>query len=150
MIRWRLVASIAELEDVVVAAKIRSHGAIAPMIELIRHLEPNLAIVATGCAATAASTLSRLRVRFPALSLLGVTPPGPSKLVAGLLRAGATGIAQTTQPRAELLDAIRVTSRGSRYVPPAIVSGDVERELDATDVAGVLDADSSLANPRAG
>jgi DNA-binding NarL/FixJ family response regulator len=138
MIRWSLVPAIAELEDVELTAKIRSPGANAPVVELVRHVDPQLVIVATGEPGAAVRTLTRLRARFASLELLGVTDAKQPSLVAELLRAGATGVAQSSQRANELLDAIRVTMRGLRYLAPEISSRDVERALLAAAAVGAL------------
>lgn len=75
------------------------------------------------------SELYELQPSCRVLALSVIDEPG---IVADMLRAGACGYALKTQPIEEVVDAIRHVVGGLRYLPPAVSSDQVEREIAGT------------------
>ena len=80
-----------------------------------------------------------LRVRQPSCRILGLSVVEEPVVIADMLRAGATGFAQKTEPAGAIMSAIRDTANGVRYLPAGIPEDVIDRELEAGSRS--LDAD---------
>jgi DNA-binding NarL/FixJ family response regulator len=102
-------------------------------LDLVRTLELDLAVVDVLMPAMSGISLAteifELQPRCKILGLSVIDDPG---LIADMLRAHACGFALKTQPINEIVDAIRQTLGGLRYLPPGISHDAVEVELART------------------
>jgi DNA-binding NarL/FixJ family response regulator len=96
-------------------------GSLDETLQTIANLGVDLAIIdivlphADGIAVTRA-----LRERCSSPKILGLSVLDEPVRVAALLRAGASSFALKTQPVAEIVEAIRITLSGGRYLSPAM------------------------------
>lgn len=74
-----------------------------------------------------ASLIRTLRVLRPGCRCLGLSFLDDPPRIAELWRAGATGFALKTQSPPDIVDAVRRTLLGERYLPPSIDRAEVER-----------------------
>lgn len=99
-------------------------------LALVRELDVDIAIIdvlmpgVSGISMT--SEVLELRPRCRVLGLSVVDEPG---LIADMLRAGASGYALKTQATDEIVEAIRQTLGGIRYLPPTLSHDAIEAEL---------------------
>lgn len=70
-----------------------------------------------------------LRELQPTCRVLGLSAVEEPFAIAEMLRAGAIGFALKTQPTSEILEAIRTTAAGGRYIPPKVSGEAIEAEL---------------------
>lgn len=75
-------------------------------------------------------TTKALRQKLPETRVLGLSVLDEPVRVAEMLRAGASGFVHKTQPVPEIIDAIRATCSGQRYLCPALRE-DLERLLSS-------------------
>jgi DNA-binding NarL/FixJ family response regulator len=73
----------------------------------------------------------RLRAQCPECNILALMTYADTTYMAELFRAGATSCAAMSQDCDELIDAIKRTARGERYVPPGVVESEVNALLNA-------------------
>lgn len=94
----------------------------------------NADVAVIGHVSGAAGTLGavrRLHEASPNCRILALIGQPDAICAAELLRAGATGCALVTQPCEELVEAVRRTARGERYLAPSISASDVNAFLTA-------------------
>jgi DNA-binding NarL/FixJ family response regulator len=92
----------------------------AQALELYAQTSPDLVVIDILLGDDDGIALVRkLRRRSP-VRVLGLSVLDEPVRVAEMLRAGALGFANKTQPFGEILDAIRATLAGARYIAPSI------------------------------
>lgn len=99
-------------------------------IVLVRTCHVDVAIVDVLMPGVSGITLAHdLHDAAPGCCVLGLSSIDEPGLIADMLRAGARGYALKTQPREELVDAIRQVAGGIRYLPPTVSRELIERAL---------------------
>jgi DNA-binding NarL/FixJ family response regulator len=68
----------------------------------------------------------------PQCKILALSVIDEPMLIADMLRAGASGYANKTQPTSEIIEAIHDVLGGIRYLPPRVSRDAIEAELAAT------------------
>jgi DNA-binding NarL/FixJ family response regulator len=66
----------------------------------------------------------------PNCRILGLSVVDEPSIIAEMLRAGAIGFAQKIEPPEQILEAIRQTAAGTRYLPPHVARDQIEREIE--------------------
>lgn len=68
----------------------------------------------------------------PSCKILGLSVVDEPSIIAEMMRAGAIGFAQKIEPPEQILEAIRQTAAGNRYLPPHLPREQIERELEGS------------------
>ena len=68
----------------------------------------------------------------PNCKVLGLSAIDEPGLIADMLRARACGYALKTQPVPEIIEAIVMTAKGARYLPPSVPASRIDQELAGT------------------
>jgi DNA-binding NarL/FixJ family response regulator len=102
-------------------------------LELARQTPMDVAVVdilmPTTSGISLASELYEIQPSCRVLALSVIDEPG---IIADMLRARACGYALKTQPIEQVVDAIRHTVGGLRYLPPSVSADQIEVELAGT------------------
>ena len=127
LFRAGLVASLRSEPDLhVVGEACTAEQALA----LVRSSHVDVAIIDVLMPGVSGITLAHdLRDAAPSCLVIGLSSIDEPGLIADMLRAGAHGYVLKTQPREELVEAIRHVAGGVRYLPPMVSREHVEREL---------------------
>jgi len=95
-------------------------GTAEEALELVERVHPDLIVVDILLGGGDGISLVRDVLRQGPARILGLSVLDEPVRVAEMLRAGALGFANKTQPFDQILDAIRATLAGAPYVAPAI------------------------------
>jgi len=96
-------------------------------VRLCRELTPDLVVMDVGMPELNGIEATRqIKAEMPAVKVLAVSMHADRQYVAGMLSAGASGYVLKDSAFAELSEAIRVVTRGGRYLSPSIVDLVVE------------------------
>jgi two-component system NarL family response regulator len=117
LFRAGLVAMLDREHDMQVVAEA---GTLDDVVEAVANTPVDLAIVDILLPQGDGITVTRILRERSAARILGLSVLDEPTRVAELLRAGAIGFVHKTQPVPEILEAIRATLAGDRYLCPAL------------------------------
>lgn len=96
-------------------------------VRLCRELTPDLVVMDVGMPELNGIEATRqIRAEMPSIKVLAVSMHADRQYVAGMLSAGASGYVLKDSAFTELNEAIRIVTRGGRYLSPSIVDIVVE------------------------
>lgn len=105
-------------------------GSMEELRAVAPHIDPDVAIVDLLMPSVSGIGVTReLCELLPRCRVLGLSAVVDAAAIAEMLRAGASGFALKTQPASEILDAVRRTAVGDRYIPSGVSREAVEAEL---------------------
>ena len=108
-------------------------------IELVARTTPDLVVVDVRLPDQPGASLTReLRRMQPRCRILGLSMVETSYCVTEMLRAGAVGYAVKSQPTEEIVEAIRISLRGGRYLAPRLPRAHIEAMVNG-EAAGPVD-----------
>jgi DNA-binding NarL/FixJ family response regulator len=129
LFREGLAALIKSEPDLVVVGEA---GTIDDVDALARTTPFDVALVDVLIPGTSGMTVTReLHLRQPRCRVLGLSVIEEPSVIAKMLRAGACGFAFKTEPPPQILDAVRATARGVRYLPPGVSPEVIDAEIEA-------------------
>ena len=127
LFRAGLVASLRDEADLQVVGEASTAE---QALVLVHGCHVDVAIIDVLMPGVSGITLAHeLRDEAPSCSILGLSSIDEPGLIADMLRAGAHGYVLKTQPRDQIVEAIRLVAGGVRYLPPTVSRDQVEREL---------------------
>lgn len=105
-------------------------------VRLCRELSPDLVVMDVGMPELNGIEATRqIKAEMPMVKVLAVSMHADRQYVAGMLSAGASGYVLKDSAFTELIEAIRIVTRGGRYLSPSIVDivvGDYTQRLTST------------------